>query len=251
MSICTQKLIIIMRNYVFILSLLLLQTGVMAARINAALSANGGVASASSFYSSHEPSKAIDGQVYDYGGGWLSAVPVQPQWLQVDFNGIYIIDSIVCEFSGSGEANQTYLLEYWDGDSWQLIESVAPSLDETVVFTFSPVSTSRIRYYVTVGKPNGYALMTELKAFGTFSMATSIAQIKNSSFQVYPNPSNHYINIGDNINKLIFYNVQGVIVKELEVSESLIDVNTLKSGLYMILATDINGGIKHSSFIKK
>src|SRR3954463_6645335 len=71
-----------------------------AVRTNVALASNGGVATASSFFSgAYSPSSTIDGDRkganWGNNGGWNDATPSNfPDWLQVDFAGTKTIDEI-------------------------------------------------------------------------------------------------------------------------------------------------------------
>jgi len=71
------------------------------ASTNVALAANGGVASASSTFSAKYPlGGVIDGDragaLWGNGGGWADAtIDNFPDWLQVNFNGVKTLDSVV------------------------------------------------------------------------------------------------------------------------------------------------------------
>ena len=61
---------------------------------NVALASNGGMASASSFYSAAFPPSAVNdgdrtGINWGNGGGWNdSSADVFPDWVEIDFNGL-------------------------------------------------------------------------------------------------------------------------------------------------------------------
>jgi hypothetical protein len=154
-----------------------------ASRMNVALATNGGVATASTtINSSFPPSGAIDGNrttlQWASGGGWNSNGAV-PQWLQVDFQQAYAISEINVFTYGSATtptlsttSNVTsfgikdFSVQYWDGSAWQTISSVTGNTFVWQQFTFSPITTTKIRVYVT-NTYDGTSRLIEVEAFTT------------------------------------------------------------------------------------
>jgi len=155
-----------------------------ATRVNVALAANGGTATASSTVSGYAASKAIDGN--RQGGDpnfWADANPGSfPDWLEVDFNGtksIGEIDVITLQdnLSSPGEPTLTqtfsnygttaYDVQYWNGTSWATIDNGSVTGNNKVwrQFTFTPVSTSKIRVVVNAVPDNNYSRVVELEAW--------------------------------------------------------------------------------------
>nr|MDA3853510.1 T9SS type A sorting domain-containing protein [Bacteroidales bacterium] len=66
-----------------------------------------------------------------------------------------------------------------------------------------------------------------------------------SALRVYPNPANTNVTIElkENDYSLIIYNVAGVAVKRLKVSDKQVEIDTrlLASGIYFVVATTKNG----------
>jgi F5/8 type C domain len=160
-------------------------------RKNFALSANGSVASASSQYNSDFPTiAAINGDRYNLYmpdaryNLWHSGVGApKPDWLQVDFNGsksINEIDVVTMQDNFTSPVNptetmpfQTYGLtafevQYWNGASWVTVPGGSVTGNDKVwrKFTFSPVTTSKVRVLISA-TADGYSRVMELEAWGT------------------------------------------------------------------------------------
>lgn len=157
------------------------------APVNHALAANGGVATASSAYSGFAPSGAINGDRKGLGawqnGYWSAAGPGYPAWLQVDFSSSKTINEIdvfniqdnyanpvepteTMTFTGYGIVD--FQVQYWDGAAWVTVPGGSVTGNNKVwrKFTFSPITTTKIRVYVT-GAADSYGRATELEAWGT------------------------------------------------------------------------------------
>jgi subtilisin family serine protease len=158
-------------------------------RINMALAANGGVATASSTYTPNYPaSGAINGDRrglnWGAGGGWNDGTANQsPDWLQVDFNGLKVIDevdvfSLQDAYSSPVEPTPTltftlwglaaFQVQYWTGAGWSTVPGGSVTNNNLVwrrVVLSSPVTTTKIRINIT-GALNGYSRVIELEAWG-------------------------------------------------------------------------------------
>jgi hypothetical protein len=75
----------------------------------------------------------------------------------------------------------------------------------------------------------------------------------NNSVVVYPNPAENWLYFNSNtaLSKAAIYNTVGSPIKEVGNVKDGIDVSDLKSGVYMIWLTDVNGVTITSKFIKK
>jgi RHS repeat-associated protein len=158
-------------------------------RLNVALAANGAVATASSAHTccGFSTGGAINGNnrgPWGLGEGWNDATEnVVPDWIQVDFAGSKTIDQIDV-FSlhdnytqqNTPTETQTFTLygllafnvQYWNGSSWMTITGGSVTGNNKVwrKFTFSPITTSKIRVYITA-VPDAWSRMVEIQAFGT------------------------------------------------------------------------------------
>ncbi len=161
------------------------------ARINVALAANGGVATASSVYSVNYPVAAVNngdrkGVAWGSGGGWNDGTTnLYPDWVQITFAGAGSIDEIdVFTLQDNLIApveptvDQTFTkygitsfdVQCWDGSSWVTVPGGSirgNSLVRTTV-TFPAVTTDRIRVQVN-GSLGGYSRITEIEAYGVIA----------------------------------------------------------------------------------
>ncbi len=118
------------------------------------------------------------------GGGWNDFTSnTWPDWLEVDFAGTKTIDevdifSVQDNYQSPVEpfAGQTFSLyglaefqvQYWDGAQWNVVPG-GTITGNTLVWravTFSPVTTSRIRIWVTRAADQ-WSRLTELEVYGT------------------------------------------------------------------------------------
>jgi len=157
-------------------------------RKNVALAANGGTATASSTYTaSYPPAGAINGDRkglnWGAGGGWNDGTPnASPDWIEVDFSGAKAIDEVdVFSMQDSYNAPveptpamtftswglRAFEVQYWTGTAWVDVPNGAVTTNGLVwrQFTFAPVTTSKIRVYIT-GALNGYSRVIEVEAWG-------------------------------------------------------------------------------------
>ena len=138
---------------------------------NVALAANGGIASASSTFSTAYPIAAINngdraGLNWGNGGGWNCATAdAYPDSVQVEFNGSKTIEEIDVFTLQDGIGSPTYPtqemtftlygitrfdVQYWDGSSWINVPNGSVSNNNKVWrrFNFSAITTSKIRVVV-------------------------------------------------------------------------------------------------------
>jgi RHS repeat-associated protein len=163
-------------------------------RANVALAANGGVASASSTYSSNYlPQSANDGDHkginWGAGGGWNDATNnVWPDWLQIDFAATRTLNEIdvytVQDNGGTAEPTPSmsftqsgitaFDVQYWNGSAWITLSSVTGNNLVWRKFSFSPVTTSKIRIMVYGGAntPYAYSRIVEVEAYTVDSAVT-------------------------------------------------------------------------------
>jgi hypothetical protein len=172
-------------------------------RTNFALASNGGVASASSTYSTAYPAGGANngdrkGVNWGSGGGWNEAGPANtfPDWLQVDFNGTQSIDEIDLfnvqdNYSNPSEPTETmtfslyglngFAVQYWTGSAWADVPGGNVSGNNSVwrKITFSTISTSKIRV-LTNTSVDGWSRLIELEAWGD-DIGTNVALSSNGA----------------------------------------------------------------------
>jgi hypothetical protein len=175
-------------------------------RMNVALAANGGVASASSTFTANYPTAGANngdrrGINWGSGGGWNDGTAnAYPDWLEIDFNGSKTIDE-VSVFSLQDTytapvdptATMTFTLwglrsfevQYWNGSVWAPIPGASVANNNLVWrrFTFTPVTTTRIRVFIMAAL-NGSSRVVEVEAWGTaaFGSTPEAAELLPRSF---------------------------------------------------------------------
>ena len=81
-----------------------------------------------------------------------------------------------------------------------------------------------------------------------------MAEYLSSDFEIYPNPTNKFINIknknGENIEKIEIFNSLGKLIKPNDINNSYLDVTDLKKGIYFFRIKTENG-IVTKKIIKK
>jgi uncharacterized repeat protein (TIGR02543 family) len=161
---------------------------------NVALQANGGIATASSFQStataSYAPSAVNNGDRTGMNpgqdGAWFDNTSgVWPDWVQVTFNGLKMIDEIdvfTVQDAYLAPVEPTagmiftkygitvFEVQYWNGTAWQTVPGGSITGNNLIwrKFTFSPVTTDRIRVTVT-GAVDTRTRITEIEAYGAAS----------------------------------------------------------------------------------
>ena len=77
----------------------------------------------------------------------------------------------------------------------------------------------------------------------------------NNDFNLYPNPSNRLINIKSTqkVSSINIYNMLGnlVMVRNVSSNRSILDIENLTEGIYLIEVRFENKSILNSKFIKK
>jgi len=167
---------------------------------NVALSTNGATATAQNYtqdgvFAGYHfyPSAAIDGQRYGHliaGGGdingfWRDEHGL-PSWLEVNFNGSKTIEEIdvflvpecpACLNQADPSPTQTFSqygatgfeVQYWTGSSWATVPGGSISGNNLIwrKFTFTAITTSKIRVMVTAAATDGVARINEIEAWTT------------------------------------------------------------------------------------
>ena len=170
---------------------------------NVALASNGGVATASSSYSTAFSAGAVNngeraGANWGAGGGWNdSSAGAYPDWVQVEFNGAKSISEIHIftvqdNYSSPQAPTETlgftkygivdFEVQYWDGTSWSAVPGGSVTGNNKVwrKFAFAPVTTSRIRILV-LNALASYSRVTELEAYGVNAAAVGSSGVNVAS----------------------------------------------------------------------
>jgi hypothetical protein len=153
---------------------------------NVALASAGGVASASSAYSTGYPVASINnnerkGASWGSGGGWNDATGgVFPDWVQINFSGSRTIDRVVVytvqdNYTGPVEPTDTqtfalygltgFTVQTWNGSAWVTQATVTGNNLVKRTIAFSAVATDRVRINVT-STADGWSRIAEVEAWG-------------------------------------------------------------------------------------
>ncbi len=101
------------------------------------------------------------------------------------------------------------------------------------VFIYPNIGMIEIVNYAFEDIPN-----TKITAGQTVSSTTSIEELNNSEFTIYPNPVKDIVTISIAskvvINTINLYSVTGKLIKEIQLPKNQIDLSELKSGIYFI-----------------
>jgi len=163
--------------------------------LNVAAAANGGVTTASSSWPGYPPSAVNNGDrrgaPYGGGGTWSDGTGnVFPDWVQVDFAGaktIQEIDVIAAQDNKSAPVEPTptltctgcpldFTVQYWTGVSWQAVPNGVVQNNTLVwrVFTFTPLTTSKIRVLVQ-RSATGWAELAEVEAYTAVNVPPAVS----------------------------------------------------------------------------
>jgi hypothetical protein len=153
---------------------------------NVALAANGGVATASSTYSTNFPVRSVnDGDRFlnwGNGGGWADVTAdVWPDWVEIDFNATYPINEIDFftlqdnyQNPSPPTLNMTFSLygvtdfevQYWTGSTWTDVPGGNVTGNNRIwrQFTFANITTAKIRVLINNALAS-YSRVTEIEAY--------------------------------------------------------------------------------------
>lgn len=157
-------------------------------RINVALGSNHSTALASSIYNANYPASGATngdrkGLNWGAGGGWNDGTPnAGPDWLQIDFAGLKLIEEINVfsmqdDYTNPIDPTPTmtfgywglrgFEVQYWDGSAWVAVPGGVITNNNLVwrKVVFTPITTRKIRIWVTAAL-NGYSRMIEAEAWG-------------------------------------------------------------------------------------
>ena len=202
----------------------------------------------SSFSIDNLPAKAVDGSttstqwvanIGDTNGNNYSPLPA---WIEVDLQGNYTIDSF--RIIESSRAVKDFKFEVWDGSlnsgagGWSTALNVIgnPSSPLTTFKNITPVTTTKVRVYVTAHNSSSYIRMYELEVFGKLSETLDVKQFVKESFSLHPNPAkNGILNIvGDEeVSSVVVFNTLGAKI-DAPFENGKLFVDTLASGVYFL-----------------
>ena len=217
----------------------------------------------SSYSSSYLPAKAVDGDLTTSTSQWFANFGVSgdvnyvplPAWIEVDLQGSYTIDSF--RIVEASKALKDFSFQVWNatlnsgagGWSNALTVTGNPASPLTTYKTFAPVTTSKVRVYITAHNSTNYLRIFELEVYGKLAEALSVKKYEKQAFTIYPNPvTNGILNIsGDQeIESVEVYSILGNKIN-IPFNGNQLQVSALAAGTYFLRINN-----KYSlKFIKK
>ena len=105
---------------------------------------------------SYVAANAVDGDNRSTASRWLSADSAYPHWIEVDLQGEYSISQLKfwTGYTSYETPPSDFRFQKWDGQGWFDILSETGNTDSSYSRDFPPVSTARVRLYMTSGPIN-------------------------------------------------------------------------------------------------
>ena len=207
------------------------------------------------------PSNAVDGNTTttqwfaNFGvANDVNFTPL-PAWIEVDLQGTYIVDSF--RIIEASKAMKDFRFEYWDatlnsgagGWSTALTVTGNPASPLTTSKTFAPITTTKVRLFVTAHNSTNYLRIIELEVYGKLAETLAVNKFEKQEFAIYPNPvANGVLNISGEqpIDSVEVYNLLGAKMNT-RFENGQLQVDNLTSGVYFLR---INNKYSYK-FIKK
>jgi hypothetical protein len=164
-------------------------------RTNVAMASTGAIATGSTTYEAlnYPANSAINGDRRGQGwgagtGGWNDGTrDIYPDWLQIKFNGMKLINEIrvytlqndfanpqepTAEMTAEFYGLQDFEVQAWVGGQWMTVQGGSVAGNDRVmrVFTFPEIATSKIRVYI-VNARSHFSRITEVEAFGCSNLS--------------------------------------------------------------------------------
>jgi F5/8 type C domain len=120
--------------------------------------------------SSTEPGYTLaninDGATGDWTGWSSASGAAMPQWAELDWPSAQTISKVDL-FTNSGYPIKDVQIQYWNGSSWVTPTgaSIAGNTQKYIPFAFSPISTTKVRAYVTAGDVYNIARIEDFQVF--------------------------------------------------------------------------------------
>lgn len=208
-------------------------------------------ATANTMYAAaNSPSSAVDGDVTSSTSQWIANIKLStdtnyaplPAWFEVDLQGNYRVDSF--RIIESSRAVRDFSFEYWDASlnagagGWSSALTVTgnPATPVTTFKSFAPVTTTKVRLYITAHNSTSLLRLFELEVYGTLTETLSLKKYEKQAFTIYPNPvKNGVLNISsaEDVKSVDVYSVLGAQIK-IPFENGSLQVNSLAPGVYFL-----------------
>jgi len=217
----------------------------------------------SSSSSTFVASKAVDGDTASSSSMWVvnfgnpggaNYTPL-PAWIEVDLQGSFTIDSF--RIIESSSALKDFNFQVWDATlnagagGWTTALTVTgnPASPLTTYKTINPVTTSKVRLFITAHNSTTALRMFELEVYGKPAATLGVPQFEAQKFSIYPNPvTNNILNISgeQEVQSVAIFNIVGAKMA-IPFENNQLNVDSLAPGIYFL---KINNKYSYK-FIKK
>ena len=204
----------------------------------------------SSSSSSFLPSRAVDGDTTSSASMWVVNIgnpgganfsPL-PAWIEVDLQGSYTVDSF--RIIESSNALKDFNFQVWDaalnagagGWSNALTVTGNPASPLTTFKTINPVTTTKVRLFITAHNSTTALRIFELEVYGKPAATLGLQQFDTQQFTIYPNPvTNQILNISgeQEVQSVEVYNILGAKINA-RYENKQVQVSNLAPGVYFL-----------------
>jgi hypothetical protein len=205
----------------------------------------------SSYTSTTLPTMAVDGDTtsstslwaVNFGNSVNPNFSPLPAWIEVDLQGSFTIDSF--RIFESSTTSKDFNFQVWDatlnsgagGWSNALTVTGNPASPLTTFKTISPVTTTKVRLYITAHNGTSLLRMFELEVYGKVAATLGVTSYEDQqAFSIYPNPvKNGILNIGGNqeVDSVSVYNLLGAKINTPYENRQLL-IDSLAPGIYFL-----------------
>ena len=205
----------------------------------------------SSYTSTSIPTMAVDGDTtsstslwaVNFGNSANANYTPLPAWIEVDLQGSFTIDSF--RIFESSTTSKDFNFQVWDatlnagagGWSNALTVTGNPASPLTTYKTINPVTTTKVRLYITAHNSTTLIRMFELEVYGKVASNLGVTNFKDKqAFSIYPNPvTNGVLNISGNqkVESVEVYNIVGARINT-RYENGQLPVSNLAPGVYFL-----------------
>jgi hypothetical protein len=206
-------------------------------------------ATANSYYTSTSlPANAVDGAsitalwAVNIGNAGNPNFTPLPAWIEVDLQGSFTIDSF--RIFESSSASKDFNFQVWDntlnagagGWSNALTVTGNPASSLTTFKTIDPVTTTKVRLFITAHNSTTLIRMFELEVYGRAATNLGVNTYNKQAFTIYPNPvKNGVLNISgvEDVKLVDVFSILGSKIK-IPFENGSLQVNSLAPGVYFL-----------------
>lgn len=205
----------------------------------------------SSFSSSFLPALAVDGDTtlstsiwaVNFGNPAGANFTPLPAWIEIDLQGRFTIDSF--RIFETSSTVKDFNFQVWDatlnagagGWSNALTVTGNPASPLTTYKTISPVTTTKVRLFITAHNSTTLVRIFELEVYGKVASTLGVTSYENrQAFSIYPNPlKNDLLTIsGDQeIQSVEVYSMLGAKINA-RFENNQVQVSNLAPGVYFL-----------------